>query len=583
MGTLADELKAVLESWGDRVNSLVAQFQSELEGVIESAKAKTIALLQRYLAINDDGTIPRTDQNARVLRQVDSFITESLQRAGYDQVIEEFVKTFPGQLPFITQMLELISERLKVPLDMELTRRDRAALNAVQATTWENLRTVVDATAAQAKRRALMSVGALEFRDLVEFVSGAFNRTVAEATTLAATSQSMFFRTAASRAYDLVQDRVGERLKFRYEGPRDKLTRPFCERMLDRTRENGLTREEIEQLDNGQLPNPFITGGGYNCRHQWVPMPLEAKPKAKSAPREPKKIQPWKAETDLVFDFESAARVDELMYPGRRADHREVVEAKQNVALGLADRLRMNKDFWALVEEMVGNKSPAVLVSRWGPFAEEDPVYAACAELVHHWAITSSDNNEWSLAIQYAAQKEFGLKRWKIFEKRQKWPDAMKLYEKHGAALRAFVRAQYDWTQEWFAKHGITHVFAWRGMHDTPRARKAERNMETVKGMIVDSEGQLQPLSSFSVSYAITDSFSAYRTAEVIGARIPVSRILSTPHTGFGCLNEKEIVVLSGGGKFGSVVWTNYERKPWNTERWKRFVQGAMENAERER
>jgi hypothetical protein len=577
---VADELTAVLASWGDGVDSLVAQFQSELEGVVESARAKTIALLQRYLTINDDGTIPRTEQNARVLRYVDSFITESLQRAGYDQVIEEFVKTFPGQLPFITQMLEWISARLKVPLDMELTRRDRAALNAVQATTWENLRTVVDATAAQAKRRALMSVGALEFRDLVEFVSGAFNRTVAEATTLAATSQSMFFRTAASRAYDLVQDRVGEKLKFKYEGPRDKLTRPFCERMLDRTRENGLTREEIEQLDNGQLPNPFITGGGYNCRHQWVPMPLETKPKAKSAPRKPKRVQPWKAETDLVFDFESADRVESLMYQGH-PDRQAVIEAKQNVAMGLADRLRTNKTFWALVEEMVGDKSPATLASWWGPFAAEDPVYAACAELVHHWAITSSDNNEWSLAIQHAAEKEFGLKRWKVFETRRQWVSAMKLYEKHGAALRAFVRAQYDWTQEWFAKHGITHVFAWRGMHDTPRTRKAERSREKVKGLIVTSEGQLQPLSSFSVLYWITDSFASDRSGEIIGARIPVSRILSTPHTGFGCLNEKEIVVLSGGGKFGSVVWTDNESKPVGPRGWKRIVQGAMENAER--
>ena len=30
------------------------------------------------------------------------------------------------------------------------------------------------------------------------------------------------------------------------------------------------TRAAIEALDNGQLPNPFITGGGYNCRHSWL-------------------------------------------------------------------------------------------------------------------------------------------------------------------------------------------------------------------------------------------------------------------------------------------------------------------------
>jgi hypothetical protein len=32
----------------------------------------------------------------------------------------------------------------------------------------------------------------------------------------------------------------------------------------------GYTREEIDRMDNGQLPNVFRTGGGWNRRHQWI-------------------------------------------------------------------------------------------------------------------------------------------------------------------------------------------------------------------------------------------------------------------------------------------------------------------------
>ena len=46
------------------------------------------------------------------------------------------------------------------------------------------------------------------------------------------------------------------------------MTRPFCERLLksDRT----YTREEIDRMNNGQIPNVFVTCGGFSCRHQWV-------------------------------------------------------------------------------------------------------------------------------------------------------------------------------------------------------------------------------------------------------------------------------------------------------------------------
>jgi len=50
---------------------------------------------------------------------------------------------------------------------------------------------------------------------------------------------------------------------FAYMGPADIKTRPFCHARVGKV----YTKPEIEAMDNGQLPNVFLTGGGYNCRH----------------------------------------------------------------------------------------------------------------------------------------------------------------------------------------------------------------------------------------------------------------------------------------------------------------------------
>ena len=53
---------------------------------------------------------------------------------------------------------------------------------------------------------------------------------------------------------------------FWYVGPVDLKTRPFCLERVGKV----YTRDVIEAMDNHQLPNPFITGGGYNCRHSFL-------------------------------------------------------------------------------------------------------------------------------------------------------------------------------------------------------------------------------------------------------------------------------------------------------------------------
>lgn len=72
---------------------------------------------------------------------------------------------------------------------------------------------------------------------------------------------------------------------FAYMGPVDAKTREFCLRHVGKV----YTRQEIDALDNGQLSNVFLTGGGYNCRHVWheVSKFSELYPLANSGQRAP--------------------------------------------------------------------------------------------------------------------------------------------------------------------------------------------------------------------------------------------------------------------------------------------------------
>ena len=90
--------------------------------------------------------------------------------------------------------------------------------------------------------------------------------TAALGRTIVDTNVSGFFRSAT------FQTALGAGVKrFRYAGP--PAERPFCSAIHGKV----FTLKEIQQLDNGQLPNTFATAGGYNCRHRWVPVAPTAK------------------------------------------------------------------------------------------------------------------------------------------------------------------------------------------------------------------------------------------------------------------------------------------------------------------
>lgn len=208
----------------------------------------------------------------------------------------------------------------------------------------------------------------------------------------------------------------------------------------------------------------------------------------------------------------------------------------------------------------------------------------AVSQLVSTWAQTSNDHAVQSLAMQESAVKEFGLTG------TNEWDDKVtgnglsydfidnngehhtladqvqSEVDKNGEMYQAFLRAQYDNTQQFFKDNDITSVTAYRGFdfngnHEMPHwadpeYNDIEENEEEEENGIPphwDADVPLRPLSSFSYDPDTAQNFAGMPGASisiVIGGQVPVSRVLSTAVTGLGCLGEREMVLLGGTDKW---------------------------------
>lgn len=96
--------------------------------------------------------------------------------------------------------------------------------------------------------------------DAIEAIADQLDLSDRQAMTLYDTIETMVRRTVGH--LDVVDI---NRALFLYVGPLDTRTRAFCLRYVGKV----LKKADIDRLDNRQLADPFVSGGGYNCRHEW--------------------------------------------------------------------------------------------------------------------------------------------------------------------------------------------------------------------------------------------------------------------------------------------------------------------------
>ncbi len=178
---------------------------------------------------------------------------------------------------------------------------------------------------------------------------------------------------------------------------------------------------------------------------------------------------------------------------------------------------------------------------------------------VHEWANSSGDNRARSVAMQRAAAAEFKLKSHASPYGPDALHDSDDVLASEGVAMRDFLRAQYDETQAWFKERGITHVTLYRGVK-VPK--------ESWREGFGATDAELSALSSFTTDIGVAESFARGGPGgwipgtkpTMIACDVPVDRILSTPFTGFGCLGEREVVVLGGPARVYAYGWAGKKK-----------------------
>ncbi len=231
--------------------ALGAAFAEQLARVWRDAERQIAQLIQSG---RTEDTIGALDA-AQVILLRDR-IREVLTDAGYDamvsnatqashqKILEDFFTARQAQYaglvgssaPTLHALREMATEDLFAQGDLVATELWRALLQYVLA------------------RRPVL--------DIVRDLARVLDKSEATVQTLFDTQVSIFGRQVER----LSMDSLGPDHPYLYVGPIDGDTRPFCLEHAGKV----YSRSRIDAMDNGQLPNCFLTAGGYNCRHSWL-------------------------------------------------------------------------------------------------------------------------------------------------------------------------------------------------------------------------------------------------------------------------------------------------------------------------
>ena len=238
----------------------------------------------------------------------------------------------------------------------------------------------------------------------------------------------------------------------------------------------------------------------------------------------------------------------------RDLERGDIVDNKKLVQEKLTQRLLKDKDFVEAIKVQCKDK--------YGETIDEN-VEKAVREYIRGkvstWASTSGDTSMSAIAMQMAVAKEFNFKKDEYYlpNKEVTNKNAKEIFKKEEILLRKLARAQYEETQSYFKEKNIKEMVLYRGVGGS--GVLALSGFDEVKRGFGDVRLKMMPISSFSTSGKVAYNFAENAYQRSISAAnlisvVPVSRIFSTPLTGFGCSHEKETVVLGGKIKSTSIV-----------------------------
>jgi len=237
------------------IDAVTRQFAHELESVLDLLTAK-IRTLARRLKQNPDGRLAATRQNLALALRLRADLLRMLEEAGYHDLALRFVDR-----PLDRLAAQMLRAGTVTGEAARMGAFDVEALAALKQLRLADLLQVGEDIAIQLWRTTVDGVlGTRPVVDLVEDISDLLDISARRARQIYDTAVSTFSRQVAQLGTTGEPDEA-----FFYVGPVDQRVRPFCMAHVGKV----YSRQAIDQMDNGQLPNVMLTGGGYNCRHRF--------------------------------------------------------------------------------------------------------------------------------------------------------------------------------------------------------------------------------------------------------------------------------------------------------------------------
>jgi hypothetical protein len=199
------------------------------------------------------------DTAARMRLDADT-VGALLRAAGLDELIDATADA-QVKLADLTEQAQ-VAGGIKPPLPASLVASATAAAAAMAAAFWTD---VVERPLSVGVMSGLKTaVGGVSAATTMRRIDESLRQRVPSLESAGRTAIAEYDRqvTGASAA------RAGVGL-FAYLGPVDRITRPFCATLADAV----YSADQIGKMDNAQTTtSPLISGGGYNCRHQFAPI-----------------------------------------------------------------------------------------------------------------------------------------------------------------------------------------------------------------------------------------------------------------------------------------------------------------------
>lgn len=251
---MAETPEAAGDAIAVRSEQLGANFARLLANILKAADRALRPVLQDAIAGDRTATIRAA--RGVILR---SDIRQALRDAGFDDLART-----ASEAAVEAMAVEVMKTRTAQGV-AKMVKPSQQRIAALAALGEANLLgTAEDITTALVQAVSVWAFTVTDPNRILEVLADVTDTEFTKVQTLFDTQTSIYGRQITA----LSTENLGPSQPFLYTGPIDGRTRDWCLSRVGKV----YTRAEIEQMDNGQLPNPFLSGGGYNCRHTFIPV-----------------------------------------------------------------------------------------------------------------------------------------------------------------------------------------------------------------------------------------------------------------------------------------------------------------------